>query len=508
MTDIVLVDDAAEILHGLAKTIHRLPLDCTVSRTFLNAPDAIESCLADPPDILITDIRLPGMSGIELAAALNQFLHRTIILALSAYDEFEYVQNAMATGVFRYLLKPVSADSLQEALTAAMEELKKIDANERIRLDRDNFRVYNCIYELINNIPLRCAVSDCPELCDENGKPSPYRLAIVERSVSNETSFFHDSPDIYSVQTNKSDLALLIGDNFNITQFCQDFQLKLRNSGKRGAVSPRFSSLSELYKDSRKTEMILETELLLSDTVLLSLREEWFGNGQRFLENEWGHFLKVLEEAKKSFLEVDRSALLAHLAKAEMVLQTMQCCPPANEIRRAYIAATSSIAAKRMELYGPDQEENELFSSLKKGISEAGAIKEISRAFEELFIRLFNSRSIHETSVAQIINRTKAYIELNYDKHITTAVIARTVHMSPNYLGTLFRQKMGINLWTYVTKVRIEKAYAYLRDTNLSVGQIANLVGFSNINTFYCAFKKIYGVAPGQFRQGNTADKP
>ena len=95
---------------------------------------------------------------------------------------------------------------------------------------------------------------------------------------------------------------------------------------------------------------------------------------------------------------------------------------------------------------------------------------------------------------------------MNFNQDISIKTIAQAAFVNPSYLSSLFKKATGENLWSYVTRIRLEKAYDYLKNTDRKISQIAQDCGFQNINTFYYAFKKEFGFAPGKFRQDSKED--
>jgi len=140
MYRIFIVDDEVGIVNGLEKILDWEQLGC-VTTCFSNSVDAYESALAGPPDILITDIKMPLMDGLELIRKLRAAGNKSAVIILSGFSEFEYAQKGISLGIDAYILKPIEEEELLSAVTQAMKhledqnsikkELEKIKSNVR-----------------------------------------------------------------------------------------------------------------------------------------------------------------------------------------------------------------------------------------------------------------------------------------------------------------------------------------------------------------------------------------
>lgn len=123
MYDVLLVDDEVNILEGIAKMVDWSGCDTRLQGKASNGLIAFEMIKKSPPDIVITDIKMPGMSGVELIEKVYYLLPETQFIVLSGYNEFEYAKTAMRYGAKHYLLKPSNENKIQEALSQVVQEL-------------------------------------------------------------------------------------------------------------------------------------------------------------------------------------------------------------------------------------------------------------------------------------------------------------------------------------------------------------------------------------------------
>lgn len=124
MRKLVIVDDEIRQCRGLQNILKRQYADLDI-RIFTSAPEALAAIEQEQPDIVITDICMPGMSGLEMTEAVKKIDSRMIVILLTGYAEFEYARKAISVGAFEYLVKPLDLERLKEVLEKAEEELKK-----------------------------------------------------------------------------------------------------------------------------------------------------------------------------------------------------------------------------------------------------------------------------------------------------------------------------------------------------------------------------------------------
>ena len=137
---IILVDDEEEVRKGIIKKINWETLGFEVVGDAENGQDALEKIEQLEPDVIMTDIRMPYMDGLELIAKIRQKYPSMKVLIFSGYDDFEYAQQAIKLNVTEYILKPVNVEELTEILTRVRENLdKEIEQRRNLDLLRDSY---------------------------------------------------------------------------------------------------------------------------------------------------------------------------------------------------------------------------------------------------------------------------------------------------------------------------------------------------------------------------------
>jgi two-component system, response regulator YesN len=126
MMKVVIIDDNPLVLESLSKTIPWSDIGCTLIATAQDGESGIQTVLHEKPDILIADIRMPGLDGLEMTRYLKKEMPvLPLVIFITAYAEFEYAKSALTLGAFNYIMKPIDNDELTCTLTAAVEKLRK-----------------------------------------------------------------------------------------------------------------------------------------------------------------------------------------------------------------------------------------------------------------------------------------------------------------------------------------------------------------------------------------------
>lgn len=184
MYKVVIIDDEPIIVRGLQKAIKWEEIGCSVVGTAANGIEGIEVIKREKPDILISDISMPGMDGLSMIAALKSEFASMEITILTGYRDFDYAQQAIKLGVCRFLLKPSKMDELEEAVTVMLENLKnktKEEALEKAGNDEDESKEMGT-EEVLDSAASSFIVKNALAFIEENYKER-LKLADVADNV-------------------------------------------------------------------------------------------------------------------------------------------------------------------------------------------------------------------------------------------------------------------------------------------------------------------------------------
>lgn len=489
--------------------------------------------LKEKPDILITDIRMPFMDGLELSRLVKQELPDIRILILSGYDEFDYAKEAIRLGVTEYLLKPVSASKLLDSLKGISSIIRQ-EKEERMLLKRyaedmqentehekmkffgqlisgrlstaeaiDSGRQYGMnlsaqVYEIIlfklfSDIGVRGhsnSVVDVCERLEEMIRGIPY-IYIFQRGVDG-WAFLLIAEDEEQMEQKTDCLAKRIE---QLMENCKDLEyfggigspvmrlLELPKSffDADRAFSGRF--LSKLNQIVRVNEMKNMQEIGDFDVRGLGEIERTRESVEKFLNNgtqeEIERFTKVYmkEMPEDNF----KSLLMRHYIVMDVYIVIMSFC-------------------EKMGISDEDfQEEAESFKAAIQKIHTSEEMQEYMRRFLSRALELRDMVSGRRYS--DIIEAAKEKIESTYMlEEISLNTVAAGVGMSPSYFSSVFSREMGKTFVEYLTEIRMDKAKELLMCSSMKTSEIGYEVGYKDPHYFSYLFKKTQGCSPKDYR--------
>ena len=486
MIKVFIVEDERNIREGLSMFLSNIP-DLKVEGVFSDAESALAMIHDYPPSIVITDIVMKNMSGIEMIKECRKYNSECEFVILSGYNELEYARAAIKYNVAAFLEKPIDHEELQ----AVLDKIKK-----KIFYVREARR--SLIINLIeNNI-------------DEPAALEQYFPGVGVRVVKINTGFAGDNTPEFNKklkwQTLKDEEMLcrymvvssvrdgvvtgvLIDDLLTpkkIGKFLDLLQARTNSDVIRCGVSScgEATELNQLNKDAELAlahSSITDTPIVFAEQLpyLKTINVESAANIADIIP-----YLKNLEyEAirEQMNLAIDRLADEAPpYAAYEFVLRCMQFMQS--------ILPNCGLENRRGHIIGATSKDE-----LK------------SRAFD-LLRDVCESRNGAE-GTDQDLERVIKYINLNYMRNdISAKLMAQKMFLNPEYFSRKFKSVTGTNYSEYITNLRISKAKELLRLRNYPISQIAEMVGYQTVRYFSKVFKKHVGMMPKEYRNGAAKD--
>jgi two-component system response regulator YesN len=489
------------------------------------APDgeiALPLIEATQPDLLITDIKMPFMDGLQLCKILREHMPWIKIIILSGHDEFHYAQTAIQLGVTEYLLKPVSVSDLHKVLLRAVEAL------DRERLERDNLKhlrqqVDDNLALLREKFLLRLVLGgySSAEAIDQSGQfglnliannylviliqielPDPTGTSAykhyqrVERIISNLVG---SNRGAFLMQKDMEELLLLVkGDSseeldqeaaFLVELIRKETNAHTPCTLKIGRGSP-VRRLGDIHHSFAEALASLNGPL---DGELIQASDAGAGSiGQIKLDQAaFEHYLKsgVAQDFEKFFATqllpishaATRSPLVKHYLFIDILLTTAQM------IR---------------DLGGQVDQVLPETNQIEKVLGGIKTVEEIREEIRRIVLRLLAFRDGRtEKQQAMVTHQAVTFITKNFsDPDLSLNQVAASVNLSPSHFSVVFSQEMGETYRDYLTRVRIEHAKELLRTTNLLCAEVAYQSGYNDPHYFSYIFKKNTGMSPQQFR--------
>ncbi|WP_309119119.1 response regulator [Paenibacillus sp.] len=504
---LLLVEDQVYFRKGLRKMIEDQTIGWTVVGEAENGEEALEWIQATQPNLVLTDIRMPGMDGIRLAEHLHRTEAQVEVIILTGYEDFQYAQAAIRYGVVDFLLKPCNEQTLLEVLKKAYERLKGVLRQQEEREADRKLKEEALLRALTLRLPMLSAEE---RLAREQVIGRQMLLVAVD-------DYFPKNR-----QYREKDLGLLQFALYNIIS-----EMMARDDRKGAFVSlefDRFSLFLEAGTDAEEFGRQCREALLdyigISLTVIacgtITSAEDPPANYERYLKArsaygpqwEWdaapAERMESRARSKELEAQLTGAILLGQVENLERVLSDMverlRQLPLAEAKMEALALTFAMHATAKRQLDAPEETGGfgERIGNLQalQSVQETGAW---IRSAADGFLARYEEWKAGKND--NLIDRTLEYIDKHYREACTLTEVAEHLHISPTYFSKLFKKVTGDNFSAYLTKIRMQKAELLLVNTDMKVFEIAAAVGYDDPNYFTNVFRMVHRMSPSDYRK-------
>lgn len=475
-----------------------------------NGEEALQRIQEIEVDILITDIRMPFMDGLELSARIRKLYPKIQIIILSGYSEFEYAKKAITLGIGEYLMKPVSPKGLLESLEKAAAVIDKE------RHVENSLNQLNTIIEQNKKLPVRrylCRIISGfmteDQILSEARKLGlkieyPYYIGVIaDLSCCNlKDSFYYEIDAGLRAVLTQPDDTYYFPENDNTLCFLFMGQKKEELLPSAQEAAARLNAC--LNSCSIGIGTVCESPATLWQSFFtarasLTMKETAYVPDSGANHDYFGHIQKEL------ILNLLKFGTINDVPSAVNMIRSQLTASKISNIYFLYFSMETCMTVKNF-LYGLSENLPDLFEKYTYGIlSPSSGIHEIEH-FLTISHRLLTDALIFRDQIQKdkygdIITRAKSYIMSHFSSpDLNLIQVAESVHMSPSYFSSMFSHETGETFIEYLTNMRIEKAKELLRTSNMRTTDIAFEVGYNSTNHFYKMFKRIVKQSPKDFR--------
>lgn len=534
MWKIAIIDDERQVLQGMKRAIPWEELDAEWVGEALNGQDGLDIIRAAGPDIVITDIYMPVMNGLDMIEQMRKEGFGGKIIILSGYSDFEHARQALRHNVSDYLSKPISVTTLKTILAKATQELME---EEEKRIKQDELEQKLMLYEpFIEKEWVKSAVAGTLDSSyrNEDRLPRPYRFWSERKHVVIGIDLIRDVrtsnlslpdwnlfrfaisnivcevaretfPAIEYAELHGTRAVLIIHPEADCSK--QELKQKLGELGIRliDCIKSYLKLVIRVGIGSTKaewTEMPDSTEEAFRAIDLRDRRvapaydlfvyNEEMSNDQGTIVMRPAKFYFELAGAMKASQETQAQQLVAEYA---LQLEKQRGITPdyvqmlAGELWGIFAYCLYEVGMVLDDIFPNDQIVKEMVGlTLPEQLAQWLTAK-ISVIFSS---RQWKGNSKHR----QAVDFMTQYIHEHYADDMTLADLADKVYISRNHLSIIFKNMTGETFNTYLTRVRIEKARELLLERNMLVYEVAEQVGYKNVPYFSTLFKKFTGMNP------------
>lgn len=523
MYNVLIVDDEPGHLTGLSKIIRRLRPSYTV-QTAKNGEEALSICDADDFQIIITDIQMPIMDGLEFYERLPSSHQPQKVIFLSGFDYFEYAQKAIGLGSFEYVLKPVDIDKftkvLEKAERSIEEELSSLHENEQMSAK------LNAIVPLYHNRILSDWINAVP-LSHEDEQELQHSLlfqgggSIVVTEIKGADKM--ESLELKSCKSLVNDaMQSLLGEHGAYFSFFPEHNRNTLISVTNVNLSePLLMQVEDHFKDKNNvnanitigvsswSDMIYKSAPQLYKEACHAAMESFYTmerilfRGKHTKIDPW-LFLKPNARQEAQFSEAIHAAdgqnklnettrmLVAKLLGGERYPTPAELITYGKKLLKKLTEA--------LEYIKPDVRE-QLLSRITESFGDVFHFEQFQDVIAERLADI--SAAITEArrdSKEMVIYKCLTYINEHYMDDLSLESVAGVFHFNSSYFCHYFKSKLNINFSQYLTQVRLTKAKELLEKTDGKIYQVASQLGYQDVKYFNRVFKKEYGLTPEEFR--------
>lgn len=469
MYKIILADDEKWSLYGLEQLVDWKTYDCVILDTAQDGISAFEKCKALKPDILISDIRMPGIDGLELVRKLKQEMPEITTILITGYSDLAYAQEALRLGVFDYLIKQITAQDLDKVLKrfqAYMQQKKVLSTSDlyfSLFDDGNDKSILECMQQLGIDVP--------NSMCHVITFIFPQNVNIVSAQT------FHTDTDmnvVFHTGTNR-----LSSFYYSDTYLGHESLLRSLHLGAPTAIGiSESAALKEGFYDLYRQSCIAATTAMFWKSSSIY----HFQKAKRT-----NSIIEFMESLRQSIKHGDLHLIRNALEELFEAMRNMQV----DEVEFLINQVIALLTSYRIGAF----ESSDYSESLRLDSADITA--------ETLFTSILASTCSCEKNAEDsqnLIARVLEYIDVHFTEDIQSSELAKLFFVNPSYLSTLIKKKTGFNYIDIVINKRIEYAKILLKDTNYPLLDIIQKTGYQEYSYFNKLFKKVTGLTPTQYR--------
>lgn len=500
MYSILIVDDEKIERNGIRFLMKQLGMEVTIYEA-TNGAKALEFLENQQVDILLTDVKMPFMDGIELCQEVRNRGWNMKILIFSGYSEFEYARMAMKLGVTEYILKPVDPDEFGRVMKGVFQKLED-EQKENSKIETSiQYMKEHILYLLVNGTPLAEISNNFSALLDLSflkeykkillletnqdffgGVGTEFADALQEKVAANFQYLNLNLQQSLLFFTEEEESYVKIADQIHEFMY-RDYEVNAYIS-----ISSDIGQADELYEKLEELERLMENKFYVSNTYVFG-KSEMSQDSMLFPAEDDSLMKQMRQDIKMK----DISCLEEHI--------TQFCERYQNNkgFSQIYIKFIFSNLLKDIYDNIPNHTEGQLNKEIEElyQCNDFSMVKAIIERNVELLKGVFkqNPQMYHRE-----IEYIKQYIYDNFDKELGVEQLADKVSLAPSYLSHIFKKETGQNLSKFIKAYRMEMAKKMLEETHDKIVSISYAVGYVNVSYFCQSFREYFGVSPQKYR--------
>ena len=491
---VMILDDEYIILDGLC-SFPWSDYGYHISATARNGLEGLEKLEQAKPDLILTDVKMPGMDGLDFAEKAHEIYPNAVIVILTGYDSFAYAQKAISIGVEEYLLKPVDYDELKAmAARIAGEIHAKKEKQQEIRDLKKYFNrsvpqlrskfAGNLLYGRIQGKGVVKEQAESLNLTIEKYIVCVGRKVVGENKIHTGDKWIEEFACINIFEEIFNDFGIHVLSDYNTAHM---------NFGLSDVEVDEYQANAQY----RKAQTACRQCVYLGTNIILRYEDLQYEKQTDFVitSGEKTHFMMTLfqdsfekaeDELHQMFRNAPEDVSPVKFAAMDLLLGCMKF---------PYICAVDS------EIHNKNWNLSVLQDGIKR-ICQCENTEEVLNCLLNLFGTLIkqNTEGTDERN-RKLVQSVLSYIEKNYSGDLSMDDLTEKFHVSRTYISRLLKKYAGKSFLEYLTDVRFQQVEKLIADNKYKQYEIAEMVGYKDFGYYIKVFKKRYGITPNEFRK-------
>lgn len=538
MYKLLLVDDKVDSIEAISKLMDWKSLKIEKVIVATNGKEAIDKVFEDMPDIVITDIKMPVMDGLELAEEIKKINDEIITIILSGYDKFSFAQKALKLGVKEYLLKPVSIEDITKVIGNAVQilETRKDMKQEKGSLKTDMKKTERVLKEEYLNRLVKKSSAQISLLTEK------YNDVSIDIGMENVISIIVWIDSYSEIMKNKTpnelDTMLLALQNI-FTNAMSQYQCEIFRSNEKEICillnNPQNKNiklfLGEIGKKLKDIQRLINDTLNISVTIgigkwvrsleqihtsyqnALEVIKYRIIRGKNNIINSYDMDTGYLDNEKNYFANVEKIISLFKRGQYdELMMELSEFWQKVKENNNISPIEFKSIMIQMLlfantVLQDYNIENEEFRDRMQKAISLLDTYStknDVEGKIAECFQLGIDLICENKAYLGRLdVDRALSYIKENFKENISLKEVADYSNLSPSYLSMLIKEYTGENFKDILIKYRMERAKQLLMIKDYKIYEVASMVGYNDRRHFSDTFKKYTGLIPTEYKEKN-----
>lgn len=501
MKKVMLIEDEELILEGLSNILDWDELNMEVVHKAHNGEEALRCWKSQPVDVVITDINMPVMNGLELLRELRNIDKRVRFIILTGYDEFEYARKAINLDVEDYILKPIDEEKLEFTLRTAYDKLAEFDREKAVNIDdeagwlcflrgsldkEEGEKYLKILPKIADGMSVYSAVMKIEMESLKTVKISDL-LIELQKSEKNLRFIYLSSDSLF---------LLLYTDNDENVVYKFFLSLQSQIESTYGVLT--FISMASPFKDYRRLPACYREIMKLQKYQVI----EGYGScvNPRRIENRKSEDISIDGSTlRKMIFSRKKDAALRYIE--DLFFNNIKKDIAVEDIYQMALNIAMILQNVKSEYNLNDRKNMQNLTEIIDRIYHAEDLFSLKTIFIGEIIQIIDYLHEDDSQYTPVIKQIMAEVEKNYKEDMNLKMLAHKYNMNASYLGQIFQKEVGCSFAHYLSNKKNGVAKDLILNTNMKINDIAKEVGYPDTSYFYRKFKKCYGVSPATLRE-------